>query len=71
MLALFSLGTPEIVVIGFIALLLFGSRLPNVMRSMGRSVVEFKRGMREVEEEMNKPTPDEGKKEENQTPKQA
>ena len=38
------------VVVGLIALLLFGSRLPSVMRSLGRSVVEFKKGVAGVEE---------------------
>ena len=33
-----------------IALLIFGSRLPSVMRSLGRSVNEFKKGVNEVVE---------------------
>jgi sec-independent protein translocase protein TatA len=40
-------------VVGIIALLLFGNRLPSVMRSLGRSVVEFKKGVNGVEEEIN------------------
>ncbi len=43
----------ELVVIGGVALLLFGRRLPEVMRSMGRGVVEFKRGLREIEEDVD------------------
>lgn len=35
-------------VILIVALLLFGSRLPEVARSMGRAVNEFKRGLKEV-----------------------
>jgi sec-independent protein translocase protein TatA len=31
-------------------LLLFGNRLPSVMRSMGRSVVEFKKGISDANE---------------------
>jgi sec-independent protein translocase protein TatA len=62
MLALFSLGNGEMLVILIVAFLLFGSRLPSAMRSLGRSVTEFKRGMRDVEEEMNKPGQDEVKK---------
>ena len=46
-------GTTELIVILVIALLLFGSRLPEVMRSLGRSVVEFKKGMRESENELH------------------
>ncbi|HXT58705.1 MAG TPA: twin-arginine translocase TatA/TatE family subunit [Pirellulales bacterium] len=40
----------EIAIIGGIILLLFGNRLPGLMRSLGRSVVEFKHGVREIEE---------------------
>ena len=38
-------GGSEIFVVAFIALLLFGHRLPSVMRSLGRGVTEFKRGV--------------------------
>jgi len=48
-----SFSPMEIMVILVIALLLFGKRLPEVMRSMGRGVVEFKKGIRGVEDEVN------------------
>jgi len=35
----------ELVIIAMIFLLLFANRLPGVMRSLGRGVVEFKRGI--------------------------
>lgn len=38
-------GLPEMIIIACVLLLLFGTRLPGVMRSMGRGVVEFKRGL--------------------------
>jgi sec-independent protein translocase protein TatA len=37
-----------------VALLLFGKRLPEVGRSLGRGISEFKKGLRDVSDEMNK-----------------
>jgi len=37
----------EMMIIGLIILLLFGNRLPSVMRSLGRGVVEFKKGLQD------------------------
>ena len=54
-LALFGLpGGWELVVIAFFGLLLFGKRLPEVGKSLGRSIVEFRKGLRGVEEEIEK-----------------
>ena len=46
-------GGGEWVVIAFIALLIFGRRLPEVARSLGKSVNEFKKGMREFQDSAN------------------
>ena len=46
-------GTTELIIIGAVMLLLFGNRLPSVMRSLGRSVVEFKKGVNGIEEDIN------------------
>lgn len=35
----------EMAIVLLVALLLFGNRLPSVMRSLGQSVTEFKKGM--------------------------
>lgn len=44
-------GWAEILIVLFIALLLFGKRLPATMRSLGSSIVEFKKGVRGAEDE--------------------
>lgn len=54
MLALSMPGGAEWIVILIIALLIFGPRLPSVMRNLGKSVNEFKKGMRETEDEFTK-----------------
>jgi len=54
MLALLNMpGNTEWIVVLIIALLLFGKRLPEVMRSLGRGIVEFKKGIQGVEEDIN------------------
>ncbi len=45
-------GWAEIVLVLFVGLLLFGRRLPEVGRSLGKTIVEFKKGIREVENEV-------------------
>lgn len=45
-------GLPEILVIVFVVLLLFGSkRIPELFRALGRSLNEFKRGQQESDPE--------------------
>jgi sec-independent protein translocase protein TatA len=53
---MFGLSPVELTVIGVIAVLLFGSRLPSVARSMGKSVTEFKKGIRGIEDEIDTST---------------
>jgi len=45
-----NIGSTEWMVILVIALLIFGRRLPEVARSLGKSVNEFKKGMREFQD---------------------
>lgn len=44
----------QLIVVGLIALLLFGKRLPEVMRSLGKGIQEFKKGMTGLEDEFNR-----------------
>jgi len=48
------IGLPELVILGIIVLLLFGNRLPSVMRSLGRGVIEFKKGVSGDDEDDDK-----------------
>jgi len=49
---MFGISTQELLVFGIIAVLLFGSRLPSVARSLGKSIVEFKKGMNDLSSEL-------------------
>jgi len=52
---MFGMGTMELVVIGVILVLLFGaSKIPALARSLGSSVNEFKKGMKEEAPKDNK-----------------
>jgi sec-independent protein translocase protein TatA len=54
-LALFgTIGWAELLVIGLIALLIFGRRLPDVARNLGKGIVEFKKGLSGIEDDLNK-----------------
>ena len=59
MLLGFGLGPLELIIFGMVVLLLFGNRLPGVMRSLGQGLVEFKKGAQGIEDhtpdEVNKP----------------
>ncbi|WP_418685407.1 twin-arginine translocase TatA/TatE family subunit [Akkermansia sp.] len=55
MLAIFGLGTPEIIAILVIVFLLFGAKkLPEFARGLGKSLGEFKKAKSEFEEELLK-----------------
>ena len=45
-------GPTELIVVLVILLLLFGHRLPSVMRSLGSGIVEFKKGVKGIEDDI-------------------
>jgi sec-independent protein translocase protein TatA len=49
---MFGIGTTELIVVGIVAVILFGGRLPSVARSLGKSIVEFKKGMKDIENDL-------------------
>ncbi|MCX5673427.1 MAG: twin-arginine translocase TatA/TatE family subunit [Planctomycetota bacterium] len=57
-LAIWMPGPMEMAIIAVVALLLFGRRLPEVGRSLGKGILEFKKGLREVQDEVNKSSDD-------------
>jgi sec-independent protein translocase protein TatA len=49
---MFGIGPMEMLIVGIVAVILFGNRLPEVARSLGRSMMEFKKGMQDLENEV-------------------
>ena len=59
---MFGLGMYELMIIGFVAVLLFGSKLPDVAKSLGKSYREFRTGLNDIQnvvesEAYNEPAP--------------
>lgn len=51
-----NLGGPDLLVIALIGLLIFGKRLPEVGKNLGQAIVGFKKGLKEVGEEVREGT---------------
>ena len=56
-LGFLNLGGGEMMIIGLVALLMFGGRLPDVARSLGKSVNQFKKGLKEVGDDVEDDPP--------------
>ncbi len=52
-LAFFLPGHTEWIVIAVIGLLIFGKRLPEVGKSLGKTIVEFKKGVKGIESDID------------------
>ena len=53
---MFGLGPTEMMIVLVIAVLLFGKRLPEVGRSLGKGLVEFKKGLNDIKSEVDSAT---------------
>ena len=61
-LLIFGLGTPELLLIVLVVLLLFGGKkIPELMKGLGKGVKSFKDGMDGMEDEIKKTTKPEEK----------
>ena len=61
---MFGIGFQELLVIFLIVLLVFGAkRLPEIGRSLGKTMSEFRKGMKEAENETKKDDESDAKKE--------
>ena len=70
MLFLGNIGMPELIIIAFIILLLFGAkRIPELMKGIGKGVKSFKDGMKEGEAPADKKTEETSAKKEDETAK--
>ncbi len=53
-----SIGPGEMILIASLGLLLFGKRLPEVGRGVGKAIVEFKRGLKDVDADLDEAAKD-------------
>jgi len=56
MLAPLAIGMPgpfEWIIIGIVGILIFGKRLPEVGRGLGKGIVEFKKGLKGIEDDID------------------
>lgn len=52
-LATFALNGPTLIILVVLAVILFGRRLPEMGKSIGKSLKEFQKGMNGIEDEID------------------
>lgn len=50
---MFGIGPPEMLILLVIGVLLFGKNLPNVGRQLGKGLMEFKKGLSDIQNEVS------------------
>jgi sec-independent protein translocase protein TatA len=50
---MFGLGIQELIIVGMVAVILFGKRLPEVARTLGSSYRDFRRGLTDLQSQMD------------------
>lgn len=59
---MFGLGTPEIILIAIVILVLFGAKkIPDLMQGLGKGIKEFKKASSDIEKDLTS-TDDKDKK---------
>jgi sec-independent protein translocase protein TatA len=53
---MFGLGAAEVLVLLLVGLLLFGNQLPRLARSLGKTVVEFRREVKDFSDDLGSPS---------------
>lgn len=51
---MFNPGLPELLIICVLGLLIFGKRLPEVARNLGKGITEFKKGVKGIEDDVDR-----------------
>ena len=60
---MFGLGTPEIILIAIVILVLFGAKkIPEMMQGLGKGIREFKKASRDIEGDLTGERKEEPKK---------
>lgn len=60
---MFGLGTPEIILIAIVILVLFGAKkIPEMMQGVGKGIKEFKKASRDIQSDVSGDSDKEEKK---------